>query len=77
MVPARRVGQRRGVFREVFRSKERGQARLPDPETPGLSSIGLTLKAYPAEITAQLETARGQEGGLPPLLLGRIRQQLL
>jgi hypothetical protein len=45
--------------------KQRGQARLPDPETA--NSLGrFTLKAFQSVFQTQCELAQGWEGGLAP-----------
>jgi hypothetical protein len=48
-------------------TKERGQAHLPNPETPG-GNIVLGLKAILSEDKAQVYQSQGWEGGLAPAL---------
>jgi outer membrane protein len=47
------------------RTVERGQARLPYPELIQLSPL-VCLRAFQTKFRNQLQTARGQEGGLAP-----------
>ena len=50
-----------------MKPKERGQARLPDPET-SIRSFRFFWNAFQGSLLVQLQSAQGQEGGLAPAL---------
>ena len=49
-------------------AKERGQARLPDPELIRVELVIVAGKAFNVNTIAQVRKSRGQEGGLAPTL---------
>jgi hypothetical protein len=58
-------------------TKERGQARLPDLELIEVEFMIASGTAFNAKTIAQVQEARGWEGGLAPALIGRSKHSLV